>query len=232
MSKVLSSILFICAFLLAACAGVEQSATESVSDVSEPFVENFDDEETCFNRDVDSRGVLDIENGEFIVGVKANNQLVWATCEDVMLDDFTFEMDFYDETEGEGFRFFGLQFRKGPVEGSNQYYLVRFSLGGDEPPASCVGMASDNSWIDNLTESPDGNSCWVDLPMPIQPNEWNHVSITANGSEITYKLNDVLVASVNDSRLTQGLIALYAGTHDEDNARVKIDNIRITVPTD
>jgi len=218
--------LFICIFLLTACGGGRGSA-------SLPFVENFDDEETCFNRDVESFGVLDIENGEFIIGVKAYNQLVWATCEDVLLDDFTFEMDFYDETDGDGFHFFGLQFRKGPVDGGyNQYYLVRFGLGGGDPPASCAGMASANSWIDNLTESPSGDSCWLKLPEPVQSGEWNHVEITANGADITYKLNDVLITSVNDTRLTQGVIALFAGTHDEDNARIKIDNIRITAPTD
>jgi len=221
-----SIIVIIFAVLLAACSGGSSSS-------SLPFVENFDDEETCLNRDVASFGVLEIENGEFIIGVNAVNQLVWSTCEEIVLDNFTFEMDFYDETNGEGFRFIGLQFRKGPVNGgSNQYYLVRFGMGGSASPTSCVGMASDNSWIDNLTKSPDGNSCWVDLPMPIQPNEWNHVEITANGSEITYKVNNVLVTTVDDSRLTEGVIALFAGTHDEDNARFKIDNIRITASTD
>ena len=98
----------------------------------------------------------------------------------------------------------------------------------DISPASCAGIATDSAWIDNLTESPSDDSCWVDLPAGIQPGQWNHFEITANGPELTYKVNDVFVASVNDPRLTQGTIALLAGTHDEDSARVKIDNIRIT----
>jgi len=249
MAKTQSSINFICAILLAACAGVvqptaeseegvsidgvEQPTAESMSDVSLLLVENFDDAETCFNREVAPYDVLEIENGEFIMGVNESAGLIWSTCEGLELDNFTFEMDVYDETGGEGFRFFGLQFRKGSAgDGSDQYYLVRFGFGGDRSPASCVGLASDSSWIDNLTQSTSGDSCWVDLSDPIQPGEWNHFEITTNGSEITYKVNDALVSSVNDSRLTQGRVALLAGTNDEDNARFKIDNIRITAPTD
>lgn len=219
-------ILFVCAFLLTACSG-------GVGAASLPFVENFDDEETCFNRDVASFGVLEIENGEFIIEVNDRNKLVWSTCEGMLLDDFTIEMDVYDETGGEDFRFFGVQFRKGPADGgSDQYYLVRFGLGGGEPPASCAGLASDSSWIDNLTQSPSGDSCWVELSDSIQPGEWNHVEITASGPEITYKVNDEPVTGVNDARLTRGVIALFAGTHDEDSARFKIDNIRITAPAE
>ena len=250
MTKIRSSIiLFVYTFLLIACAGVEEPAAESTVDAPTPFVEeptaestddasllfveNFDSEETCFNREIVPYDVLEIENGEFIMGVNESAGLIWSTCEGLELDNFTFEMDVYDETSGEGFHFFGLQFRKGPVDGgSNQYYLVRFGLGGGDSPASCAGIASDNSWIDNLTESPSGDSCWVDLPELIQPGEWNHIEITANGSEITYKVNDISVTSVNDTRLTRGTIALFAGTHDEDSARIKIDNIRITAPTD
>ena len=226
-----SIILPVCALLLIACAGGESPpvATEKVSDVSVLYAENFDDGESCFDPEVLAFAALSIENGELIMEVTDSGKLFWSTCEEVMLDNFTFEMDVYDDTSAEGFHFFGLQFRKDPVEGgSAQYYLVRFGLAEGSSPASCAGMATDSAWIANLTESPSDDSCWVDLPERIEPGQWNHFEITANGPVLTYKVNDVFVASVDDPRLAQGTIALLAGTHSGDSARVKIDNIRIT----
>ena len=234
MSKAHSSIiLLVCALLLAACAGGESlpPATEKTSDAFVLYAENFDDGQSCFDPETLAFASLSIEDGELIIDMTDSAKLFWSTCEEVMLDNFAFEMDVYDDTSAEGFHFFGLQFRKDPAEdGSAQYYLVRLGLGGGSSPASCAGMASDSAWIANLTESPSDDSCWVDLPEGIEPGQWNHVEITANGPVITYKVNDVFVASVTDPRLTEGTIALLAGTHAGDSARVKIDNVRITSP--
>lgn len=232
MTKVhLSIILPVCALLLAACAGGASPppATQEVSDASVLYAENFDDGESCFDPEELAFAALSIEEGELIMEVTDSGKLFWSTCEEVLLDNFTFEMDVYDDTSAGGFHFFGLQFRKDPVEGgSNQYYLVRFGLGEGPSTASCAGLASDSAWIANLTASPSGDSCWVDLPERIEPGQWNHFEITADGPVLTYKVNDVFVASVDDPRLTQGTIALFAGTHSGDSARFKIDNISIT----
>jgi hypothetical protein len=217
--------------LLAACAGDESPPTnaEKANDATVLYTENFDDGESCFDPNMADFAGLSLENGELIIEIKESSKFAWSPCADVVLDNFTFEMDVYDDTSVEGFRFFGVQLRKEPGEGSSkQYYLIRFGLGEDPTPAACAALATDNTWIANLTESPSDDSCWLDLPEPIQPGEWNHFEITANGPELTFAVNDIFVASVNDSRLSQGTIALFAGTHEADSARVKIDNIRVT----
>lgn len=234
MTKAHSSIvLFVSILLLTACAGGESPPpnAEEVSNATMLYTENFDDGESCFDPNMADFAALSIENGELIIDINESNKFIWTACEEVVLDNFTYEMDVYDDTSAEGFRFFGVQLRKEPGEGrSRQYYLIRFGLGDDPTPASCAALATDNSWIDNLTQSPTDDSCWVDLPKPIQPGEWNHFKISANGSELTFEVNDTFVASVTDSRLTEGTIALLAGTHEADSARIKIDNIRITAP--
>jgi len=227
----LSIVLFVGVLLLTACARGESSSSdaEKAGDSAVLYAENFDDGESCFDPTMADFAVLSIENGELIININESSKFAWSPCEDVVLDNFTFEMDVYDDTSVEGFHFFGLQIRKEPGEDrSRQYYLIRFGLGEDPTPASCAALATDSTWIDNLTESPSDDSCWVDLPEPIQPGEWNHIEITANGPVLTFEVNGNFVASVNDSRLTQGTIALFAGTHEADSARVKIDNIRIT----
>lgn len=227
----LSIIFFVGVLLLTACAGGESlpADAEKVSDAAVLYTENFDDGESCFDPNMADFADLSIENGELIIEINESSKFAWSPCTDVVLDNFTFEMDVYDDTSAEGFHFFGLQLRREPGEGSaRQYYLIRFGLGEDPTPASCAALATDSSWIANLTESPSDDSCWVDLPDPIQPGEWNHFEISANGPVLTFAVNDAVVASVSDSRLTQGTIALLAGTHEADSARVKVDNIRIT----
>ena len=134
-------------------------------------------------------------------------------------------MDVHDDTCDEGFHFLGLQFRGEPIA-DQQHYLVRFGLGGASSPDSCDALASDSSF-ENITESPIADSCWVELPEAFQSGQWNHFEITANGPVITYMVNDIFVASLNDPRLTEGIFALLAGTNSADSARIKIDNIRI-----
>ncbi|MEJ2487131.1 MAG: DUF1080 domain-containing protein [Anaerolineales bacterium] len=192
------------------------------------YSENFDEGNSCFDSNAMDIGALSIENGELILEITEPYSLYWDTCEEVTLTNFTIELDMYDDTSGEGFHFYGLQLRSGSEDGGpDQYYVVRFGMGEGISSASCVGFANENSFED-ITKSPSGDSCWVDLPEPIHPGQWNHFEITLDGPMITYKVNDVHVASINDARLTQGSFALLAGTHDEDSARIKFDNIRIT----
>lgn len=231
----LNPIYLVTILLLSACAGKEQptSVTETESDATVLYEDNFEDGESCFNLEVSPDvGVLSIERGEFTMGVNRSRALVYATCEGLVLDNFRLDMDVIDDTSDSGFRFYGLQFRKqsseGPADVANSHYLFRLGQEKGTTPASCAGLATNRNWLEDLTESPDGDSCWVDLSESIPAGQWVHHTITADGPELTYAVNDVVVARVSDSRLSQGAIALFVGAHEAENVRVRIDNFRIT----
>lgn len=78
------------------------------------YAENFDNGESCFDPEVLAFATLSIENSELLMEVTDSRKLFWSTCEEVMLDNFTFEMDVNDDTSAEGFHFFGLRSATGP----------------------------------------------------------------------------------------------------------------------
>ena len=231
----------VCLLLLAACTGTDSPTTSPEpppAATATPietilYEEGFDDSETCFNLDVDpGLGSLQIANGELVMGINQPSTFIYATCEDVEMSDFKFEMDVFDESGQAAFHFYGLQFRKGVPDGStamtNHYYLFRLGQAEDARTAVCAGLATDRSWEENLTEAADGSSCWLELAAPIPTGQWNHHAIEAKGTELSYSVNDTVIAQITHTELIAGRVALFIGTHEAESARVRVDNVRIT----
>jgi hypothetical protein len=196
------------------------------------FFEDFEDGESCFDLETLEFAEAEIINGELIVQVNEIFSLVWFTCSEVFIDNFTLELDIIDESDSAGFRFFGVQIRKNLGEGSSQdHYIVRFGLGDNSPPKSCVAFASESSF-ENITGIPGSSSCWVDLQNPFESGEWIHVQLTVIGSQIAYSIDGEDVLMVEDSRQLEGSFALLAGTNSAEVARFKIDNIQIAAISD
>ena len=217
--------------LLTACAGGEDP--DPGADIAAlPFTESFEDADSCFNLNSGDTSDLRIENGELVMALNTDFGLEWSTCQDLQLDNFTLKLDVYDDSASDDFYFFGVQFRRTPQDGGGfQNYVARIGLGGDGPSA-CLGLASNNSWVSDLTQSPSGDSCWIEMDAPFHAGEWNHFELTANGPEIRLALNGVEVASASDDRLTWGAFAILLGTHEADAAGFRVDNVRVSGPAE
>lgn len=213
--------------LLAACAGGEDPG--SGADLAAlPITESFDDAGSCFNLDSGDASNLRIESGELVLELNNDFGLEWSTCEDVQLENFTLELDVYDDSNSDSFHFFGVQFRRSPQDGGGfQNYVARIGL-GEGGPSACIGLASNSSWISDLTHSPDGDTCWIEMNAPFHAGDWNTFAVTVDGPEIRLALNGVEVASASDDRLEAGVFAILLGTHEAETARFRVDNVRVS----
>jgi hypothetical protein len=210
----------------------EEAAAAEESDDSALYAEDFEDGTSCFEPAQLQNASLGLENGELIIDVTSSGELIWSTCEEVQLSDFSIELDIYDDTTAAGFHYFGLLFRSEPAaDGSLNWYEVHFGLGEGFSPAFCSGLATETTF-ESFTESIYDDSCWVDLPERIEAGQWNHFEISANGPVLTYSVNGTFIAALNDPRIEQGNFGLLAGTFDGEASRIKFDNIRITTLTE
>jgi len=210
----------------------EEIAVAEENDDAALYSEDFEDGSSCFEEAQLQNASLALENGELIVEISNSGELLWSTCEELELSNFTIELDIFDDSSAPGFHYFGLQLRsEASADGTLNWYEVHFGLGEGFVPAFCSGLATESTF-ESFTESLYDDSCWVDLPVRIEAGQWNHFEISANGPVLTYSVNGTFIASLNDARIEQGNFGLLAGTFDSESSRIKFDNIRITTLTD
>lgn len=160
----------------------------------------------------DELGGTSISGEQLIVSVNAPNTLQFATLREPMFDDFVLEVD-ARQRSGPADSSYGVLFRS---NGADQFY--RFDVTGN-------GLY--------LAERRNADGTWTPLTGDWKSsavinqglNVANRLKVIANGPELSFFVNDILLEQVTDSTYSSGFIALDAGTFAGANLQVSFDDL-------
>jgi hypothetical protein len=71
---------------------------------------------------------------------------------------------------------------------------------------------------------------WTESSAINKGQQTNHLKVIAVGDSMEYYVNDQLLGTAQDSRLTAGTIGFFAGSIDEGGVQIAFDNLKITNP--
>ena len=185
--------------------------------------EDFSDDITCLETFDNAAAHGRVEAGAYLLELHAPEEILHANCESLVIGNFDFEVDIrLLEIPQAGAYYFGVLLR---VSGSERYAFVIGSEGG-----YCVYYASDSIFIP-LTNSTDFDiDCWVSLPEEAMRAGNQHIRVVAFEDRIDLYLNDVLLAVVRDSQLSEGWLGFIVATSEEGGILAEYDNLRVTRP--
>ncbi len=189
--------------LLVAC-GVEESA----------WADDFSDPASGWQAESDTSAEVGYHEGVMRLLVRASNQLAWASA-GRDFSDFRLAVD-ATHVAGPDDNEYGVLVR---MRDADHFY--RFSISGD-------GYYAVSKY--------DGGE-WVALGGDWTPSEAirlgavaNHLEVVCQGATMTFAVNGVQLAQVEDSSYSRGDIGLYAGTFFEPDVEVQFDNLRVERP--
>jgi hypothetical protein len=190
--------------LLAACGSGEQL----------PWSDEFSDPSSGWKTESDSSAEVTYQDGAVRVFVKAPNSLAWASAGRTFSDfHLTVEATQFagpDDNE------YGVLVR---MEDPDHFY--RFSISGDG--YYLVGKYDGAEW-ENLTGD------WTTSDAIHQGAATNTLEVICQGATMTFIVNGVQLAQVEDSDYARGDIGLYTGTFFEPDVEVHFDNLRVERP--
>lgn len=165
--------------------------------------------------EADDVGTTAVVNEQLVITIDAPNTMQYATLTDRAFDDFVLEVDAWQRS-GAPESSFGVLFR---VTEDGQFY--RFDITGDGL-YMVERRAADGTWTRLIRE-------WTPTPAINQgPNVANRLKIIANGADLAFYVNDILLTQVSDASLSRGLIALDAGSFAGAALQVAFDNLSVT----
>lgn len=163
----------------------------------------------------DELGSTEINSEQLVVTVKPPNTMQYAALEEPAFSDFVLEVD-ARQRAGKPEASYGVLFRM--VDGS-QFY--RFEITGN---GSYIIERRDanGSWTRLIPE-------WKTSPAINQGlNVANRLKVIANGPELTFYVNDILLEQITDSAYSSGRIALDAGTFGGGDLQVSFDDLAVS----
>lgn len=160
----------------------------------------------------DAVGGSTISGEQLVITVNAPNTLQYATLRQQDFADFVLEVD-ARQRSGSPDSSYGVLFR---MNGSGGFY--RFDLTGS-------GMY--------LAERHNTDGTWTPLTGDWKAsaainqglNVANRIKVIANGPELSFFVNDILLEQVTDSTYASGEIAVDAGTFAGSNLQVSFDDL-------
>ncbi len=163
----------------------------------------------------DAIGTTDVVNEQLVITVDAPNTMQYATLTDRTFDDFVLEVDTWQRS-GAPESSFGVLFR---VTEDGQFY--RFEITGNGL-YMVERRAADGTWVRLIRE-------WTPTPAVNQGlNVANRLKVIANGADLAFYVNDILLTQLNDANLAGGAIALDAGSFAGTALQVAFDNVSVT----
>lgn len=207
--------------LLAACgtraplSGISRETGES-GDATGPVSEEFVPGRTGnWQLEQDELGSSAIVNEQLVLTVVSPNTIQYATLGDRTFGDFVLEVDAWQRS-GSPESSYGVLFR---TQADGQFY--RFDITGNGL-YMIERRTADGQWARLI---PD----WAPTAAINQGlNVANRLKIIASGSELTFYVNEILLTQVSDPTLSDGGIALDAGSFSGDTLQVSFDNLSIT----
>ena len=156
---------------------------------------------------------------QLVITVDAPNTMQYATYTDRTFDNFVLEVDAWQRS-GAPESSYGILFR---VTEDGQFY--RFDITGNGL-YMVERRAADGTWARLVRE-------WTPTAAINQGlNVANRLKIIANGPDLSFYVNDILLTQVSDATLTGGAIALDAGSFAGKALQVAFDNVNVTPGSD
>lgn len=210
----------------------EVAATEEVIVTEEPvqdmpvgdsvvvlFQDDFSDVTSGWDRNNWDNGFTDYVDGAYQVQVKAENYDVWANPSRYFDGDISIEVDAI-KVDGELDDNFGILARYSGSPSSPSFYFFYISSDG----FAVIGKVLEGS----LTYLSSEQMEYTDAIN--QGYATNHLRADLIGSELSFYVNDILVATAYDSSLSAGDIGLDGGTYSIPSTTFLFDNILVTEP--
>jgi len=192
--------------LLAACAA---GAGDGL-----PWADDFSNPASGWQAESDSSAEVGYSDGGMRILVKVANSLAWASAGRALSDLYlTVEAT---QIAGPDDNEYGVMVRM-----QDPQHFYRFSISGD-------GYY--------LVSKYDGQE-WKPLGTDWTPSDAIHpgaatnlLGVVCQGAQLTFLVNGVQLAQVEDKSYTRGDIGLYAGSFFEPNVEVQFDNLRVEKP--
>ncbi len=152
------------------------------------------------------------------VAVNAPNLIAWAELQNRQFSDFVLEVD-ATQVAGPDNNSYGIIFR---MKNPSAYYL--FDISGDGYYAlKRRDEADGGQWVWLIED-------WMQSPAIHQGASTNRIKLVAQGSTLTFYVNDQQVNQVEDGTYRSGLIGLDAGSFEEPGVQIAFDNLVISKP--
>jgi len=207
--------------LLPACGGrtllpVDSGGERSTGDQTGSFSDEFIPGRTGnWVLEQDDRGSTAVVNEQLVITVAAPNTIQYSALGDRIFSNFVLEVDAWQRS-GPPESSYGVMFR---VADDGQFY--RFDITGNGLYV-IERRAADGTWARLV---PD----WTPTAAINQGlNVANRLKIIAAGSELAFYANDILLAQVSDTGLSEGQVALDAGSFGGETLQVSFDNLTVT----
>lgn len=187
------------------------------------LVEEFADDDTCFETFARPEASGTILDGSYILEVKAGNVIAQANCETLVIGDLQMRatVQVLEQPEGSAF-YYGLVFH---VEGQEYYAFVLGSEGG-----YCLYYADAGAFVP-LTGSTDfASPCWARIPQGVLHAEGNILDVVMVNDRIDFMVNGDLMGVVRDGKLKQGWIGFIVASGQTGGIRVSFDDLWVADP--
>ena len=186
------------------------------SEPSGPFRDEFVPGRTAnWLLEQDGLGSTTVANEQLVITVAAPNTVQYATLTDRTFSDFVLEVDAW-QRGGAPESSYGVLFR---VQDDGQFY--RFDITGNGL-YMIERRAADGTWTRLLRE-------WTSTAAINQGlNVANRLKVIANGPDLAFYVNDILLTQLSDSSLSEGRIGLDAGSFAGNALQVSFDNVNVT----
>lgn len=209
--------------LLAGCGGRPllpaslsgDTDSTAVVDPNEPFRDEFIPGQTAnWLLEQDDVGSTAVVNDQLVITVAAPNTIQYATLTDRAFGDFVLEVDAW-QRGGAPESSYGVLFR---IQEDGRFY--RFDITGNGL-YMIERRDTDGTWTRLLRE-------WTPTAAINQGlNVANRLKIIANGADMAFYVNDILLTQVSDTALAEGRIGLDAGSFAGNALQVTFDNVSV-----
>jgi len=181
-----------------------------------PWSDDFSDPASGWQTESDASAKVDYHEGTMRVLVEAPNCSAWAWV-DREFSDFRLSVE-ATQISGPDDNEYGVQVR---MVDHDRFY--RFSISGD-------GYYQ-VSKRDGATEEPLSSE-WPESDAIHLGEATNHLEVVCQGAKMTFFVNGVQLAQVEDADYRRGDIGLYAGAFRDPGAGVEVrfDNLRVEEP--
>lgn len=165
----------------------------------------------------DAAGRSAVTNERFQIEVEEPNLLQYATLTEPLFADFVLEVD-VTQLSGDLESSYGVLFR---MQGADQFYRFDITSNG---LYVMERRNPDGTWTRFLDDWTESEAIKQGLATT------NRLKVQAQGSILSFYVNDQLLQQVNDASYASGNIALDAGTFGHPGLHVAFDNLVVRKP--
>ena len=200
-------------WLIALTVLVLLSACAHASDTSALFEDSFDDARNGWTLTSNAQADVAIKSGQLFITVKKPDSLAWTTARGKSFDDFTLDID-ATSPAGPDDNDYGVIVRH--ADDDNFY---RFEISGDG--YYNIQKRAKGKW-EKLV--PD----WTPSHAIRKGRVTNHLRVTCAGDLMTFSVNQIQLAQIQDTLSARGSIGLLVGTLIQPDVQVAFDNLKVT----